>query len=103
MKTMLGCIVLLISAAGAIASPADMDSLPMEGLAPYAPYRAVLIAHGWTPQQLPNAYIDGLPEVLCGSGLCTASWTAPGADKPVDFTLWRDERDQLVLAPEWDN
>jgi hypothetical protein len=71
-----------------------------EGLSPYAPYRASLIAEGWQPEELPNAYIDGLPEVLCGSGLCIATWNAPDGEV-VEMALWRDDDDQLILAPEW--
>jgi hypothetical protein len=101
MKKLLACFVLLVVSASAHASPPNADSLPVEGLAPYAPYRSILIEHGWKPQELPNAYIDGLPEVLCGSGLCTASWDAPSGTL-VEFTLWRDAQDHLVLAPESD-
>jgi hypothetical protein len=70
-----------------LAAPAAAQSIPSEGLARYAPYRAELLKRGWKPD------IDGMvgtssyfPEVQCGSKLCAASWK--GADRKVSFILW---------------
>lgn len=97
MKTLIA-FVLIVMAWPAMAD----DTVPTDGLAPYQPYRTALIAHGWQPENLPNAYIDTLPEVLCGIGLCTASWDSPEGEE-IDFTLWRNEAGDLVLAPAWTN
>ena len=97
-RTILLMIAALMTAA---ASPANVDSLPTKGLGKYAAYRQALLDVGWQPVVLPNAYIDGRPEVLCGSGLCTASWHTPSGAL-VEFTLWRDEEDVLVFAPDTD-
>lgn len=96
-----GCAAAI--AGQALALPAGTQALwPTDGLAPYRPYRAVLLGDGWKPE--PKAHRDEAssaypPEVSCGNALCTADWTSPDGDH-VSLILWMPDDDGgLVIAP----
>ena len=105
MKTLLGlAFAVALSASAALASPyVKGESLPMEGLGKYSDYRAALLAEGWKP--VANDLNQGsyeFPEVLCGSGLCTADWrSVTGLE--LSFTLWRPDGEHLVVAPAYED
>ncbi|WP_143596775.1 MULTISPECIES: hypothetical protein [Cyanophyceae] len=66
------------------------DLMPTDGLTRYEDYRQELITVGWIPSPDPilNRDVDGMPEVICGTKICSASFISADKKQGISIVLW---------------
>lgn len=110
-KSVLGSIFFVISFIlfPVYKSQADLLPLPIDVLGKYEDYRRELLNKGWIPSPDPllNKDVPGLPEVICGNRLCTASFISQDKTQGLTLSLWftypsGGDQKLLYVAPSFD-